>query len=73
MMPLWAWLILIALIGYFAYRLAHAWISGENRYGPFIYSRENLPYLFWFFFSIDLLMVLFFMGVLVMIIRHQAA
>ena len=70
-MPLWAWIGFVVLIAYFGFRLVRTARSGTEWYGPFDYPRKNTPIQFWFFASIDLLGFVFFLGFLLLIVRHQ--
>ena len=70
-MPLWAWIGFVGLIAYFGFRVVRAARTGTEWYGPFDYPRATGPILFWFFASIDLLGLLFLLGFLLLIIRHQ--
>jgi hypothetical protein len=72
-MPLWAWAGFIALILYYVYRLRRAWITGEVKYGPFIYKKESSPITFWLMVAIEISITAFLVIFFGMIVRNQMA
>jgi len=70
-MPWWAWIVFILIIVRSIFRLSKAWKWATSRFGPFDYSRQRDPFVFWMMVVVDLITVIFFTGFSVLIIRHQ--
>lgn len=67
-MPVWAWLFLVAMIAYNSFLLWRAWNRKYFKYGPIIYSLDEVPIYFWFFallFSVSEICLVGFFGLVV--------
>ena len=71
-MPLWAWIGLAGLIGYFGFRLARTLRTGAEKYGIWEYDRASDPFQFWFFLSIDLVGLAFLLVLLLLVLNPQS-
>ena len=70
-MSLWAWAGFTLLIFYYAYRLRHAWITRENKYGPFSYSQKKSPFVFWILTILEFIIILFLSTFYIIIIYNK--
>jgi hypothetical protein len=59
------------LPAYSAVRLFKAWNRETSRFGPFEYSREHDPFIFWIMVGFDVAALIFFTWLWILIIRHQ--
>jgi hypothetical protein len=70
-MPIWAWIGLIVLSAYSAFRLVRSLRTGTSSYGPFTYARDRDALIFWFFTAVDGALLAFFAGLWLLILKHQ--